>query len=208
MNFSLRMRGLGKCLALWATWMLLGCGAPKIYRKHSAPRPGPVLAFPSPGVPDPPLFINGPEDPCTRNAPPVVQIAQISDACGEVEVPLTVQNFCDIGAISLSIDYNISNLEFIGYKDVNLDPRGFDFNGSAPGSTPGSRQVRLAWSSIVGSHINSGPLITLRFRVVGSSTLIFDQPNGNNTELASSLAITISSVFQNGGVNYATSACQ
>jgi hypothetical protein len=207
MWLSLSFRGFKTGLAYLAAGALLGCEVPGPDKRLGESSFGPPPEVGNPGFSETSPFIYSPQVPCTRVGQPVVRISQINAACGEVDVPVTVQNFCDIGAISLAIDYHLSSLQFLGYRGVNLDPAEFVINGSAPGSSSSTRQVRIAWSSTMGSHINVGPLITLRFRVLGSSALLFDQPNGNNTELASSLAIPIPSNFYNGGVTYAAAQC-
>lgn len=120
--------------------------------------------------------------------------------CGgdTLNVPVQILGGNVLGAISLSLNYNSSNLTYLGYNNEspllgsNLIVNATVFNG-----TP---QVRIAWFNIVPININ-GLLLNLRFRTTGNSTLVWDLQTPGNCELADSAANVIANVgFVNGGI--------
>lgn len=111
-----------------------------------------------------------------------------------VVVPIRVQNFTGIGAVSLVIDYDSSALIYRGYQNPQLSPTNLIVNSPIPG------KIYLAWYSLVASNIGSGNIIEFKFLASASSILNFDTDNGGNCEIADSAGNTLTSVFIDGYV--------
>ena len=111
-----------------------------------------------------------------------------------VVVPVRVQNFTGIGAVSLVIDYDSSALLYRGYQNSQLSGGNLIINSPQPG------KIYLAWYSLVASNIGSGNLLEFKFLANSSSVLNFDSDNGGNCEIADSSGNTLTSVFIDGYV--------
>ena len=124
-------------------------------------------------------------------------------ACGgdTVSVPINILNANNLGAISLSLNYNGGTLSYVGFNNA-LPALGSNLivNATTQGNQP---QVRIAWFNLVPVNVN-GLLLNIRFRATGNSTLVWDLQNAGNCELADSAANVINNVtFSNGGVGAA-----
>jgi gliding motility-associated-like protein len=111
-----------------------------------------------------------------------------------VVVPIRVQNFTGIGAVSLVIDYDSSSLLYLGYQNSLLSSANLIINSPVPG------KIYLAWYSLVASNIGNGNLIEFRFLASASSIFNFDDGIGGNCEIADSTGNTLTSVFVDGFV--------
>ena len=137
------------------------------------------------------------------NAQTVQVQAGTVQACGgdTVSVPINILNANNLGAISLSLNYNGGTLSYVGFS--NAQPSlgsNLIVNATTQGNQP---QVRVAWFNLVPVSIN-GLLLNMRFRATGNSTLVWDLQNAGNCELADSAANVINNVtFSNGGVGAA-----
>jgi len=110
-----------------------------------------------------------------------------------VVVPVRVQNFTGIGAVSLVIDYDSSALLYRGFQNSQL-------SGNLIVNSPLPGKIYLAWYSLVASNIGSGTLIEFKFLASSSSVMNFDSDNGGNCEIADSSGNTLTSVFVDGYV--------
>lgn len=128
-----------------------------------------------------------------------VTVGNVS-ACGgdTVTVPIQILGATNLGAISLSLNYNSTNLNFVGYANESpLLGSNLIVNATAQGSQP---QVRIAWFNVVPIALN-GLLMNFRFRAVGTSALAWDVQTPGNCELADSAANVLNNVsFVNGNV--------
>ncbi|NDC73156.1 MAG: hypothetical protein EBZ62_06855, partial [Sphingobacteriia bacterium] len=113
--------------------------------------------------------------------PPVITtLGQVNGCIGDtISVPVTLQNTVGISALSLAINYNTSNLTFVGASNV-LPALSSSILVNA-GNFGGQNQVRAAWFDLNPSVLN-GLLFNLRFVVTGSSALEFDLATVGNCE--------------------------
>ena len=83
--------------------------------------------------------------------------------CSDTEfgVPITVTNFNEVGAVSLSLAYNANVLAFQGYDGVNAHLNGGELHVNAADGV-----VYITWISVDGTTIGNGTLLWLNF--VGS----------------------------------------
>ena len=115
-----------------------------------------------------------------------------------VSVPVSVLNTNGVSAISLSINYNPSNLTFVGANQINSAVASSILINAA--NFNGQDQVRAGWFDINPINLN-GLLFNLRFVANNNSTLDFDLATPGNCELADANADPIPGVvFNNGGV--------
>lgn len=137
------------------------------------------------------------------NAQTVQVQAGTVQACGgdTVSVPINILNANNLGAISLSLNYNGGTLSYVGFSNAHPSlGSNLIVNATTQGNQP---QVRVAWFNLVPVSIN-GLLLNMRFRATGNSTLVWDLQNAGNCELADSAANVINNVtFSNGGVGAA-----
>lgn len=137
------------------------------------------------------------------NAQTVQVQAGTVQACGgdTVSVPINILNANNLGAISLSLNYNGGTLTYVGFSNAHPSlGSNLIVNATTQGNQP---QVRVAWFNLVPVSIN-GLLLNMRFRATGNSTLVWDLQNAGNCELADSAANVINNVtFSNGGVGAA-----
>ncbi|MHC1707638.1 MAG: cohesin domain-containing protein [Bacteroidales bacterium] len=127
-------------------------------------------------------------------------IAQIGSAAGcmgaNVLLPVTTFNFDNVGAMTLTINYNPS-LTFIGLANENSLFDG-TLNATAAGGV-----LTVTWSSVTPVTIGSGTLFDIEFNFAGASAVSF------NTALCSFLdggANPLNSNFIDGNVTSSASA--
>lgn len=124
-------------------------------------------------------------------------------SCGgdTISVPISILNANNLGAISLSLNYNNTNLSYVGYSGANASlGSNLIVNATMMGTTP---QVRVAWFNIVPINLN-GVMLNMRFVANGNSSLVWDLLTPGNCELADSAANVIPNVgFVNGSVTAA-----
>ena len=128
--------------------------------------------------------------------PPTVSIGQVNGCRGQlVAVPLQVQSFNDISAVTLHMRYDTAALTYVGYADTAL-------TGNLIVNVPSQGGlVIVTWFSLTPVNINNGLLMNLNFITRGSSAISFDVSDPGNNELANSNGDPIAtSVFTNGGV--------
>ena len=110
----------------------------------------------------------------------ITTLGQVNGCIGDtISVPVTLQNTVGISALSLAINYNTSNLTFVGASNV-LPALSSSILVNA-GNFGGQNQVRAAWFDLNPSVLN-GLLFNLRFVVTGSSALEFDLATVGNCE--------------------------
>ncbi len=117
----------------------------------------------------------------SQNAP-VTTIATVGGAVpGNIEVPITVTGFNNIGAISLSIDYNYSVMHFTG-GTPNPSLPSFPTGEIDLGS--GYHRISMGWFGSGVTLPDGSTIMTLSFTYIsGNSTLAF-YDNGPSCEYA------------------------
>jgi hypothetical protein len=131
--------------------------------------------------------------------PPTVALGQVNGCRGQlVSVPLQVQNFNDISAVTMNMRYDTAALTYVGYSDTAL-------TGNLIVNAPGQGGlVIVTWFSLTPVNINNGLLMNLNFITRGSSAISFDLSDPGNNELANSSGDPLAtSVFDHGGVTAA-----
>ncbi|MFM9061141.1 MAG: cohesin domain-containing protein, partial [Bacteroidota bacterium] len=133
------------------------------------------------------------------NVSPAVTIGSGNVCTGDtVTVPVSIFSANGLGAISLSINYNPTNLTFVGASQINPAVASSILINAA--NFNGQDQVRAGWFDINPINLN-GLLFNLRFVANNSSSLNFDLATPGNCELADANADPILGVvFNNGAV--------
>jgi len=112
-----------------------------------------------------------------RNAP--ITTAGSSTVCpgGNVTVPITVTSFTNIEAITLRLDYNPNELNFVGF--ANLNPAIGSGSVNVVSVTPALSKIMIVWSDITPISLTNGSkLVDLNFTLTtGVPVLTF-----NNTD--------------------------
>ena len=126
-----------------------------------------------------------------------ITIASVNAPVGDtVSVPLTAKGISNIGAISLKISYNSSNLSFVDVKNAAVT---FTYNAA-------SGVISLGWFDATATtpmKIDSGKLVDLRF-VVNSSSADNLSFLTSQSELSDESGKVVDIQFVNGIVNSGT----
>ncbi|MCX6269459.1 MAG: T9SS type A sorting domain-containing protein [Bacteroidetes bacterium] len=121
----------------------------------------------------------------------------VNGSCpGSLLVPVTVTNFTDVAAFSLTFSYNASCLTYTGYQNLNgaLTAVGSIFVVNATGG-----KVYMTWSNAAAATIGSGTLVELQFTsATGTSPLTWDVATEGNCEYTVLSGSRITSVFVDG----------
>lgn len=114
---------------------------------------------------------------------PVTTITTVPNAIpGPVSVPVTVINFSNIGAISLSIDYDYAGLHFVSGTPNPLLP-GMAINDNNLGN--GKHRVIVGWYSTIGVNLPNGSTIfTMNFTYISGNDSLNFYDNGPSCEYA------------------------
>jgi len=124
----------------------------------------------------------------SQNAP-VTTCSTVSGALpGNVSVPLTVTGFTSIGAISLSIDYNYTVMQFVqGVPNSSL--AGFLSGDSDLGN--GFHRITMGWFGSGSSLPDGSTIMTLIFNYVGGNTPLTWFENGSSCEYADAMGTVL-----------------
>ncbi|MFM7586426.1 MAG: beta strand repeat-containing protein, partial [Bacteroidota bacterium] len=128
----------------------------------------------------------------------VVALGQATACSGNViTVPIAVQNFINIGAVSLDIEYDSTALTYIGFNSSGLSGN-LIVNNPNLGGTPIGR-VLVSWFSLTPSNLNNGLMMNLRFTANKTTPLIWNTSVAGQCELADANGDVIPDVvFANG----------
>jgi len=132
---------------------------------------------------------------------PVVAIGSATSCTGGtvVTVPITVQNFNNIGAVSLDMLYDSTKLTYAGYNSSALSGN-LIVNNPGPAGSPFGR-VLISWFSLTAANIGNGLLMNVTFTANGSSTVNWNTAVAGQCELADGDGEVIpSATFTNGSV--------
>jgi hypothetical protein len=95
-----------------------------------------------------------------------VTAGDVSSTAGDsVVIPINVQNFTNVGAITIKIQYTSSVLNW--GRALNWDPQ---LGGALANATNGV--VTIAWDAITGMNLSNGKLVDLKFLFNGGSTVM------------------------------------
>ena len=111
-----------------------------------------------------------------------------------VVVPVLIQNFINVGAVSLYIGYDTAQLSFVGLENINPAFQGLLYNNM---SVP-SPQVGISWTSLSGVNVVSGVLFQMKFNYQDNSTNLLFNPG---CEVTTPDLEPIEVIFDNGQVN-------
>ncbi|MFZ4522066.1 MAG: T9SS type A sorting domain-containing protein [Bacteroidales bacterium] len=127
------------------------------------------------------MILGMPATLCAQNAP-ATTIAKVGNAIpGQVDVPVTVTGFNDIGAISLTIDYPYAGLHFVqGAPNSNLD--GFAIGDHDLGN--GYHRITMGWFGSGVSLADNEVIMTITFTFISGITALDFYDNGPSCEYA------------------------
>lgn len=112
-----------------------------------------------------------------------------AEANTDVSIPINVENFNNVGAINLVINYDPNVLTFQTVQDP--------LNGAwIINSLTG--QIRIAWFSLTPLNVNDGPLFHMEFNYIGGNSNIEFDPTSN--QIADAVAAVIPTTFTNGSI--------
>jgi hypothetical protein len=103
------------------------------------------------------------------------------EVCGnsEVEIPVTMENFYNVGAVSLYIGYDTTHLEFISLENIHPNFGGLLYNNM---NYP-VNQIGISWTSLYGTTVTSGIFFEMKFMYKGGQTEIDFNPGCEITTL-------------------------
>jgi hypothetical protein len=129
-----------------------------------------------------------------------VTLGQVSGCRGSVvTVPITVQNFTNIGAVSLDLLYDSTKLTYAGNNSSALTGN-LIVNNPVVGGVPQGR-ILISWFDLNSSNIGNGLMLNLTFTVNGTSAISWNTAVAGQCELADGNGDVISNaVFSNGSV--------
>ena len=134
--------------------------------------------------------------------PPVSVTIGTRNACAvgdTVLVPVNMSFGRGIGAISLAINYDTTQLTFVDAVNINPALSTMLVNAAAFG---GATQVRAGWYATSSAIDLSGSMFSMRFVATTASTLTFDLATPGNCEIADFDAIPFAgATFNNGSVS-------
>jgi hypothetical protein len=125
------------------------------------------------------------------NSVPLASIPSVSAIAGDdIVIPISVDNFQNVGAVSLKINYNPSVLVFLG---VENQPTSGTFQTNALGNV-----LSIGWFSTLAYGIDSTKFVDLKFHYIGgSSPLGF---NISDCEISNTLGVPLFAAYQSGNV--------
>ena len=133
--------------------------------------------------------------------PPVSVTIGNRNACAvgdTVLVPVTMAFGRGVGAISLAINYDTTQLSFVDAINIHSDLSTMLVNAAVFG---GATQVRAGWYATGNAIDLSGLMFTMRFVATAASSLTFDLATPGNCEIADFDAIPFAGAsFNNGSV--------
>jgi hypothetical protein len=126
-----------------------------------------------------------------QNAPVTTLTTVINAVPGSVTVPVTVVNFSNIGAISLTFDYSYNGLHFVQGSPNPALP-GFLIGDNDMGN--GTHRVTMGWFGTGASLSNGSTIMTLTFTYISGTTYLEWFDNGPSCEYANASNIVLNDV--------------
>jgi hypothetical protein len=132
---------------------------------------------------------------CSLNAQTISTTAGTITSCpGQVVVPVTVTNCNDIGAISLILNYDNTQLTYTGFQNLN----GALMVGLLIINSTGSKVV-ISWANTTAATLGNSTLVELKFTAIpGGSTLSWDTQTPGNCEYSDVSGNILPAAFTNG----------
>jgi len=128
--------------------------------------------------------------------PVIISLPSITTCPDTVVVPINVNNFTDIGAFSLVLNYNTSLNNFIGFQNVNTALSVGNFASNTSGG-----KIYISWASLNPVTFGNGSLVELLFITnSGNATLSWDNQLPGNCEFTSGNGQIRNSIFNNGSI--------
>jgi len=118
---------------------------------------------------------------CAQNAPKTTLGIVYSAQIGPVNIPVTVQNFNNIGAVYLSVDYNYAVLQLTG-ATPNIQMPGFIFSDHDLGT--GYHRITMGWYGNGLTLPDLATIMMLHFNFTGGYSEINFYDNGPSCEYA------------------------
>jgi len=124
-------------------------------------------------------------------------VATMTSSPGFVNVPVSVTNFYNVGAISLVLEFDDVSLDYLGYQNVNPNlTTGFLIIHESNG------KIITSWISSTPINIGNNILYELKFQTNGSSGYLnWDTGTPGNCEYSNGNGTIIPAIFINGGIN-------
>nr|NQU91666.1 T9SS type A sorting domain-containing protein [Bacteroidota bacterium] len=134
----------------------------------------------------------------TLNVNPVITtIAGSTTVCPDTAIiPISVQEFYNVAAFSLTLNFNALVVDFLDYQNLNvlLEPGNLYVNAD-------NGQVKISWASIVPVNIGTAQTIELIFLSQGGTTgLTWDLQTPGACEYSDYYGTTILSNYSNGNI--------
>lgn len=111
-----------------------------------------------------------------------------------VSVTVIIENFINVGAVSLYIGYDTAQLNFVGLENINPAFQGLLYNDM---NIP-SPQIGISWTSLSGVNVVSGVFFQMKFNYQDNSTDLLFNPG---CEVTTPDLEPIEVIFDNGQVN-------
>jgi hypothetical protein len=112
----------------------------------------------------------------------------------EVVVPLNIQNFTNVGAMTLFIGYDTTQLTFQSLENIHPSFQGIFYNVMTVPRT----QIAVSYSNMAGVTVVAGKLFDMKFMFKTTATaLVFNQ----GCDLVNTYFQNIPVLYTNGGVN-------
>jgi hypothetical protein len=124
----------------------------------------------------------------------------VAQSCtGNIHVPVTVENFNNVAALSLTLYFNPGVLQFDSYQQLNPALQGGQILFNAVNGF-----LFMSWVSLTPVNIGDGTLFELYFissSLGGSTDLIWDLANPGNCEYSDITGTVIQSTYTDGSVS-------
>lgn len=131
-------------------------------------------------------------------------ISNISSSCtGNVDLPVNVTNFENVGSISLTLIFDTTKLNYVDYSSVNGA-----LSGGLIAINRSGNKVRMTWASTTAVSFGTGVLIRYQFRAKAgiSTTLTWDVQTAGNCEYSDPNGVIITSLYTNPTITISSTA--
>lgn len=136
-------------------------------------------------------------------AQPIVTVGSVSACAGNtVAVPINVNGFLNVGAVTMEIGYDTTKVTFLGFSNAALTGN-LIVNATSP-TNQLLGKVLVSWFSLSSSNIGTGLLMNLNFQVPANATfsstpLTFNLATPGQCELADGNGDVITNTVWNSG---------
>ncbi len=121
-------------------------------------------------------------------------LPDISSCNGNVTIPVLVSNFNNVGAITLTLEFDSTLIKYTGFQQRHPSVQSMLINKL-------NNTLYLTWASVSSVNIGNDTLIKLNFNFLSDSAkLKWDTLNAGNCEYSNSLGNTIISYFKGNSI--------